>query len=191
MQPAHASPTLQQEVLLCAHGDRHAFRALYEATHVRVARAVKRIVRDEHLADEVIADTFLQAWRRASSYSPSRSSVVSWLTMIARSRALDAVRSHTRLRARLASLEGAEHIGSDEDVGASAEAQEVTRQLADSLRRLPLKQQEAIRATYFHGLTHREAADRLKQPLGTVKTRVRLGLASLRRSLDGRGSGKA
>ena len=185
MIPTPTPLALQHELILCAHGDRAAFRNIYDATHQKVSGAVRRIVRDEHMADEVVADTYVQAWRHASAYVPGRSSVTSWLIMMARSRALDALRSQARVQTWRAPIEAADDICSEEPDLAPAEVRELAKSVAVFLRELPRKQREAIQQAFFEGRTHREAATYLDQPLGTVKTRIRLGLASLRRGLEG------
>ncbi|QDV05155.1 ECF RNA polymerase sigma factor SigK [Planctomycetes bacterium Poly30] len=179
--------SLDSDVLRTAHGDRRAFQNVYDATHEKVSRAVRRLVRDECMSDEVVTDTYLQAWRNAAKYVPGRSSVQSWLLMMARCRAMDALRRQARIRGRRAPIEAAADVCSDEPETEPAEAREMATIIAEYIKALPRKQREAIQAAFFDGRTHSEVAAYLDQPLGTIKTRIRLGLASLRRGLEGRG----
>lgn len=174
-----------------AGGDATAIGALYDRHARPVYSLALRILREEADAEDLVQEVFAEIWRRASAYEPARGTVAAWLLTIARSRALD------RLRARRSRPDiGA---GSDEGVTSELAGQEagpVDRLVADedarrvriALDTLPLLQRLAIELAYFEGLTHREIAERLEQPLGTVKTRIRVGLARLRDALVGEGA---
>lgn len=169
-----------------AAGDRDAAAPLYDR-HVRaVYSLVLRIVDDEADAEDVVQDVFTQAWRQASRYDPARGPVAAWLLVMARTRAIDKLRAR---RARsgpqpaedervMETLPAAGLDAADVLVGA-----EQARQVQRALNELPLLQRIAIELAYYEGLTQREIAERLEEPLGTVKTRIRLGLLKLRKSL--------
>jgi RNA polymerase sigma-70 factor (ECF subfamily) len=169
-----------------AQGDGDALAELYDRYARPVYSLALRILRDVRDAEDVVQDVFTQAWRQASRYSPSRGMVAAWLVMLARSRAID------RLRTRNARPDGS----SDEraaillmDTTPPIEHQllsseQITRVRA-ALDSLPVLQRLPLELAYFEGLTHVEIADRLEQPLGTVKTRIRLALGKLRDALGG------
>jgi len=171
-------------------GDEGALGELYDLWSPRVHALVFRLVRDRDDAEEVVEEVFWQAWRQASRYDPVRGPTASWLLSIARTRALDRVRS--RRRRREEPLE--EELG-DRGAGVAATAaaggpvtevewsERRTRVLA-ALAELPAEQREALELAYFEGLSQTEIADRTEQPLGTVKTRTRLALRKLRERLS-------
>jgi RNA polymerase sigma-70 factor (ECF subfamily) len=182
MTPDHA---LVQRM---AAGDERALGELYDR-HGRTAYAlVYAIVGERADADEVVADLFKQAWHSATQFEPARGSVGSWLATIARTRALDLVRARGRRsrvleRAALFSEEGAAAELPDRGVERAETRTIVTRALAA----LSAPQRRAIELAYFGGLTQSEIAAQLGEPLGTVKTRIRDGMAKLRRLLAGEG----
>jgi RNA polymerase sigma-70 factor (ECF subfamily) len=186
-----AAPALADAELLAraAGGDEPAVGLLFDR-HARSMYAVAyRILRDPADADEVVVDAFTQAWREAARFDPRRGSVAAWLTVIARSRALDAARARAR-RTRLA--EGAAREDADAVPGmgraaahtdAVADARERQARVAEALAHLAPAQRTAIELAFFEGLSHSEIAERLGEPLGTVKSRVRQGMLRLRDQL--------
>jgi RNA polymerase sigma-70 factor (ECF subfamily) len=125
---------------------------------------------------------FAQAWRQAERYDTSRGVVVAWLLMIARSRAIDRVRSRRGLPPL--APDGWKGLSEMSDPAEGPELQtlsaEQVRRLKQALDTLPLQQRVVIQLAFYEGLTHVEIAERLEEPLGTVKTRIRLGLLKLR-----------
>jgi RNA polymerase sigma-70 factor (ECF subfamily) len=170
-----------------AQGDDRALGSLYDHWHSLVYAVVLRIVRQQKDVEDVVEETFWQAWRQAGRYDPSRGSVATWLLTIARSRALDRVRALKRLREESLESERAEEVAqqvSDSDPGRDAEAAERRKIVVSALAQLPTEQREALVLGYFGGLSQSEIAEQTGQPLGTIKTRIRLAMQKLRSSLQ-------
>jgi RNA polymerase sigma-70 factor, ECF subfamily len=169
-----------------AAGDHEALAELYDRHGRMVFSLALRIVRDQRDAEEVVQDVFAQAWRESGRYSAGRGSVIAWLMTLTRSRAVDRLRGRkarpdtaTDSEPIVAIADGA--APADEQLSAAAQA----AQVRTALNALPLVQRLAIELAFYEGLTHTEIADRLEQPLGTVKTRIRQGLLKLRDQLSG------
>ncbi len=167
-----------------AAGDRGAFGAFYDAFASLALGIVRRILGDGPEAEEVLQDVFWELWRAAPQYDAARGSPAAWVVTRARSRAIDRLRS-LRKRDEIA-VDEVEHIAGrapaaapDDPAGSVAE-REVVR---GALARLVPAQREVVELAYFGGMTHTEIADRLRQPLGTVKTRMRTALQKLRELL--------
>lgn len=169
----------------CARGDEESFAALYDAVAARVHGLALRVIRSPEMADEVTQEVFLEAWRTASRFDPSRGSVLAWLTTMAHRRAVDRVRSSERQRVRdenwireQAPVRAPEESGDQtwREASRSLEAQRVRRGM-DSLTAV---QRESVNLAYFGGYSQHEVAALLELPLGTVKTRIRDGLIRLR-----------
>ena len=169
-----------------ARGDHDGLAELYDRHGRAVYSLALRIVRDQRDAEEVVQDVFAQAWRQSGRYSAARGSVIAWLMTLTRSRAIDRARGR---RARPDASSGAESIVDISDQTASADEQLASTAAAGRVRAaieaLPLLQRMTIELAFYEGLTHTEIADRLDQPLGTVKTRIRQGLLKLREQLSG------
>jgi RNA polymerase sigma-70 factor (ECF subfamily) len=144
-----------------------------------------RVLRERADAEEVLQETFIEVWRRAREYAPSRGSVEAWLLTIARTRAIDRLRSRAA-RGRMAEAVSAEpaQAGPKLPDMLSATAEDAMRVQA-ALCALPVEQRMALELAYWEGLSQTEIAARTGQPLGTVKTRVRLALLKLARLLNG------
>jgi RNA polymerase sigma-70 factor (ECF subfamily) len=161
-----------------AGGDEAALATFYDRWVQSVYAAVLQLLRDADDAEDVLEETFWQVWGRASTFDPARGSVRTWVLTIARNRALDRLRARAR---RPESVPLPELIASDHpDPSESVEAQERREQVGRALASLPDEQRRAIELAYFGGLTQSEIAERLRQPIGTVKTRMRLGMQKLR-----------
>lgn len=173
-----------------ATGDERALGALYDRHGATLYGFALAIVREPADAEEVVADVFGQAWRGARDYDPSRGSAVAWLATITRTRALDLIRARGRRaraleRAGLASSDGfAAPVASLEHPERQAEQTEARLLVARSLAELPEGQRRVIELAYFGGLSHSEIAAELREPLGTVKTRMRAALQKLRAALE-------
>lgn len=168
-----------------ADGDGAAFSALYDR-HARILYAVVvRIVGERSDADDVLQEVFVQVSRDAKAFDPSRGGAFSWLALLARSRALDRLRS-LGARERLATEAAKEPRPETEDLAETASRLELGHLARAALAEIPETQRQTLELAYFHGLTQTEIAARLGKPLGTVKTSVRLGLTRLRAVLNGR-----
>lgn len=172
--------------------DERAVAELYDRHSGLVFSVIWRILRSQVDAEDVLQETFVRVWTRAETYDVSLGSPTTWLTRIARNRAVD------RLRARRVR---AEIDGQAPETGTSGEIQEAVAAVSDrpdvrtedaamtsalrgAVARLPETQRVLIEAAYFEGYTHQELADRLGLPLGTVKTRIRAGLLALRTHME-------
>jgi RNA polymerase sigma-70 factor (ECF subfamily) len=147
---------------------------------------VQRIVRNTDDVDDVVEDAFWQAWRQANRFDPSRGSVQTWLLTIARSRALDRVRADKRRREEQLESDTGEtvvQLASDSDPAMDAEHAERRKVVIAALADLPTEQRQTLELGYYAGLSQSEIAERTGQPLGTVKTRMRLGMQKLKDSL--------
>ena len=165
--------------------DRGALEALYDRYGGAVYSLAMRMLSDSGAAQEVTQDTFFNVWRRASSYHSQRGKVTSWLFSIAHHRTIDELRRRRRDQSQVqhgVDLSNKPSDGADDPV-AYATAQYERSQLKDALHTLRVEQREVVVLAYFGGLTHSEIAKHLDQPLGTVKTRMRLGLRKMREAL--------
>jgi RNA polymerase sigma-70 factor (ECF subfamily) len=164
-----------------AGGDRDAFARFYDRYAPLVFPLILRIVRGREDGAEVLQEVFWEAWRGAASYDRARGSPEAWLVTKARARAIDRVRSVRRRGGTfVAPLDEAVAAAPAEPGPDAAERAEGRGIVQGALARLPEPQREVIELAYYGGLTQTEIAERLKQPLGTVKTRIRLGLERLR-----------
>jgi RNA polymerase sigma-70 factor (ECF subfamily) len=169
-----------------ASGENEALSELYAATSRVVFALALRILRDPSAAEDVTIEVFTQVWRQADRYDVRRGSPSAWLLTIARTRAIDKLRSTHQMRTRGESLGAVEQraadVASPAETAADGERSEIVRA---ALEKLSPEQRAVIELAYFGGLSHSEIAKELDQPLGTVKTRTRLALMRLRESLRG------
>jgi RNA polymerase sigma-70 factor (ECF subfamily) len=164
-----------------AAGDQLALRSLYGRTHRLVFTLIMRVVGNRQTAEELTVDVFHGIWQRAGGYDPSGGTVVGWIMNQARSRAIDRVRFENRKK-RTNSHQPASEDAADGLDGA-LELNDRARLLREALAALTPDERQAIETAFFCEYTYAEAAERLNQPLGTVKTRIRSGLTKLRRVL--------
>ena len=167
-----------------AGGDRGAVGELYDRYAPSLLAQIVSMLGDRAEAEDVLQEVFLQVWRQAGRYDHRRASVLTWLSMVARTRAIDRYRGGrsrqrvheqaTRVESRLASSspEGMHNVW----------LEEMRRLLAQELGRIPSEQREVLGLLYVAGLSHTQAATRLRLPLGTVKTRALLGMRKLRQA---------
>jgi RNA polymerase sigma-70 factor (ECF subfamily) len=168
-------------------GDEHALAAFYDETSTLVYGLAIRMLGSAEDSEEVTLDVYNQVWRKAATFDSSRGSLLSWLVTLTRSRALD------RIRARTSRQRNLEPLPTERDLAdkASTPEQETAlgqerRIVLGALGQLPPEQRRAIELAFFDGLSHSEVAVALNEPLGTVKTRIRLGMMKLRDLLQPR-----
>jgi len=168
-------------------GDQQAFSQLYDHSSALLYTLAFRILGSREETDELLQEVYLEVWRKVARYDVGRGTPIAWLITLTRSRAIDRLRSRsaraynatTQLRAAVSS-----HVA---DLGPSPfetqADQELRIAVGTAMTSLPPAQQQAIELAYYEGLSHQEIAARLNQPLGTVKTRIKLGMSKLRDSL--------
>jgi RNA polymerase sigma-70 factor, ECF subfamily len=165
-----------------AGGDQLALHELYQRTHHLAFTLIMRIVQQRETAEELTLDVFHDVWRRASGYDPADGTVLGWIMNQARSRAIDRHRfDHRKKRSPLAHTPLADSVAADS--AAALERRDEAGRLRDALVVLSEDERLAIETAFFSELTYVEAAARLDQPVGTLKTRIRSGLGKLRAAL--------
>lgn len=164
-----------------------ALEAFYDRYIRQVYSLVLSILRDPYAAEDVAQEVFFSVWKRATSFNAERGRPATWLLSIAHHRAIDALRRQRRRGARETPLDPEEEAfhtrSTDPGPVEITMLVEDREQIKEALQKLPVEQQRVIILAYFQGLTQVEISELLKQPLGTVKTRIRLGLEKLRQSM--------
>ena len=177
-------------------GDRAAFATLYERTSSHLFAVVLRINRDRAQAEDILQEVYVNVWRAASSFDAAQSQPLTWLTSIARNRAIDSLRrqqTQPRMRVAAASADGSE--SEDDDVYDSVaddapgplellSRASDARSLAACMDELSATQRQSLALAFFHGLSHGEVAAQMRQPLGTIKSWLRRSLVALKSCLD-------
>src|SRR5579875_987024 len=180
MNSADTSSTDQELVRRLAAGDTGAFEALYDRHSGAAYGLAFRILREQAAAEDVVQDAFLTVWRQAASYGEERGAVRSWLLSIVHHRAIDIVRRRSYREDRQQELENSILPPSSADTVEQAQRSIESQQVQDAIERLSPDQQRSIVLAYFGGYTHDEIARQLGVPLGTVKSRLRIGLQKMR-----------
>ncbi len=176
-----------QLIMRVAAGDRRAFETLYDRYAATVFGVTMKMLGDRELAEDAVQEIFWRVWKRAASFDRSRA-FAPWLFGIAHNYCIDELRRR-RVRPQQV-FEDDEHpilgaIPDELDVGEAAVLTDQRRIVLEALDQLPEEQRQALLLAYFGGLTQQEIAQKLGNPLGTVKTRMRLGLQKLRALLQG------
>lgn len=176
--------TLVAEV---ARAQTEALSALYDRYSRLVYSLALHIVSDPQAAEEITQDVFVQLWNRASTYDPSQGKLISWLARMARNRSID------ELRRRSVRPEGHSASWADDEIPDSQDDEQIEQTVAWSqekhaiqraIAQLPQEQQQVLALAYFEEYSHQQIADQLGEPLGTVKTRLRLAIQKLRHALE-------
>ena len=170
-------------------GDREAFAQMYDRFSSAVFSAAYRIVNNQQAAEDVLQEVFLQVWEKAALYDPARGKPLTWAITLTRNKAIDRLRA-TQRRGRLQNtLERDAGTTEQFDARNSFDAVDLLEKgklVGEAMNKLPKEQREALELAFFSGLTQQEIAERLKEPLGTVKARIRRGLLKLRDTLSTR-----
>lgn len=164
-------------------GDQKAFALLYQRTSPRLFTLAISVMRNRDLAQEILQEAFINIWRSASSYHSGKGSVQVWLNVIVRNRCIDSLRQRTSRIEEVDLIDWTELISDQPSPLQALQTQHEAADLARCMNGLDSQQQRALTLAYFHGFSHSELAEKLAAPLGSVKSRVRRGLANLRRCL--------
>jgi len=176
-----ADPTITVDLIRqVANQDRDAFSYLYDRFSSLVFTLAMRMLRARSDAEDLLQEVFVQVWRQAQSYSVQRGSPEAWIINIARSRAIDKIRSIRRMEKSFVLTDDPARAESSDNVESSAAESEARMAMNSALANLPDTQRKVLELAYFDGLTQTEIANRLAEPLGTVKTRMRSGIQRLR-----------
>ena len=174
-------------ITLVTRGDQDALGVLYERYSRAVYSFSLRIVGDAQVAEEILQEVFVRAWQQGGSFQAARGSLITWLLSITHNLSIDEVRRRKRRPQKADAEEPETILASLPDEGSDVEEEvwlsSLRVSIQDALQQLPAAQREAIELAYFQGLTQREIADVLGEPLGTIKTRMRLGMLKLREQL--------
>jgi len=174
-----------------ASGDQQALKLLYGQVSDRAMAIALRVVKDRSEAEDVVQEAFVEVWKRAKQFDPTRGGAAAWVITIAKNRAID------RVRARGSSARTIQSVASEPAAPPAPAPLEIAEQrrdrerVLDALGRLPAEQRRAVELAYFDGLTQSEIASEIKEPLGTVKTRIRLAMAKLADMLNAETEGAA
>ena len=180
--------TDEELLLLIATADQAAVAELYDRYSKLVYSAVLRMLRDTDDAEDILQEVFVQVWRKAATYKPELGSPKNWLIRIAHNRAVNLVRSkRTRMKQAEVPLPDADTPQASElttgDLFVEAASAEEQQYVAEALQKLPKDQSKLLDLAFLQGFSHSEIAEMLEMPLGTVKTRIRSGLLTLRSAL--------
>ena len=174
-----------------AEGDARALEVLYDRYSRVVFSFALRIVGDRELAEEILQEVFFRAWQQGAAFRATRGTFVTWLLSITHNLAIDEVRKRRRRPQKADSEEPETVLAAVADTSAGSDVEDevwlgaLRQTITGALDQLPPAQREAIELAYYQGLTQREIAEQLGEPLGTIKTRIRLGLQKLREALAG------
>jgi RNA polymerase sigma-70 factor, ECF subfamily len=166
-------------------GDEAALSAIYDRYSAMLFGMLMRVLQDRQTAEEVLQDLFMQVWRNPGQFDAQRGSLPAWLLVVGRNRAISRLRG-SRYREVLEEKEGdfANTFASNQNIEDETARRELAQSLTAALSKLPAEQRQALELAYFEGMTQSEIAAKTGCPLGTVKTRVRTAMQSLRQILD-------
>lgn len=160
-------------------GEEDAMAALYDRYSKLVYSVALRVLRDPSTAEDILQDVFMSIWRRPDTFSQARGSLGGWLAVVARNRSIDLLR-RKRPSEQIEEIDPASSF----DLADEAERNTMMQRARAVIERLPLEQRKTLEMAYFDGLTHSEIAEMTGEPLGTVKTRIRSAILTLRKELE-------
>ncbi len=167
-------------------GDQKAFGILYDRYKTLVFSLAVKIAGNHETAEDITLDVFTQIWEKADRYHSEKGSVKGWIASLARYRSIDTLRRR-KVRADINRPQWSdvqlERLPSNDNTGEALELAETRKKVSNAIAKLPEDQQEVLAMAYFKGYTHRQIAEALNEPLGTIKTRIRLGLQKLKQIL--------
>jgi RNA polymerase sigma-70 factor (ECF subfamily) len=172
-----------------ARQDRRAFEDLFARYSGILYATALKFLKDDADAQDVVQDVFIQIWDKAKLYDPAKGKPLTWALTLTRNRSIDRIRSiqrRSRLRDDFEKESAVDESGILREALSGVDASDTARILRDVVGQLPAPQRTVIQLAYFEGLTHTEIADRLGEPLGTIKARARRALMKLKTSLDER-----
>jgi len=161
-------------------GDQQAMTELFDQYSGMVYSVALRVLKDPGQAEDVMQEIFFQVWRNPSAFVSGRGSLGAWLAVMARNRAIDSLRR----RRPTDSVEDVV-LASSLDLGSEVERNRMMEKVRGVLKNLPMEQQKSVEMAFFEGLSHSEIAAKTGDPLGTVKTRIRSALITLRKAISG------
>jgi RNA polymerase sigma-70 factor (ECF subfamily) len=165
--------------------DPHALAELYDRYGQVVFRLILRMVRDSGTAEDLVQETFLRVWNRVGGFDSERGAVGPWLLAVARNRAIDYLRCQGRRTENTVELNETEHPELFADISTDVFNVDLVRQVKRALDQLDSQQRQAIELAYFEGMSQTEIAERMGQPLGTIKTWTRRAIQQMRAALGG------
>jgi len=174
----NAMPSDLALVTAIRSGDQAAMGALYDRYSSIVYAVALRVLQETGAAEDVLQEIFMQLWRNPGAFDASRGNMAAWLAVIARHRAIDALRRR-RPESDIADVV----VSVEPDLASDADRSRAMDKVRGALEAMPSPQRSALEMAYFEGLTHVEIAEKTGEPLGTIKTRIRAGLVSLRKVL--------
>lgn len=183
MSPALTTDPLADLIPRIAGGDRDALRQLYQATSAKLLAVCLRILSNRDESEDVLQEVYLTIWRRADRFEAGRASVMTWISTIARNRAIDRLRARGPL-AVAAQIDDMEIADKTPGAEIQLESLQSVQALNDCLSQLDDRTQGVIRTAFFEGVTYEALAQRLDTPLGTIKSWIRRGLLKLRGCLE-------
>jgi RNA polymerase sigma-70 factor (ECF subfamily) len=178
-----AGAAVEEVIARIARGERGALRSAYDSFSGRAMAIALRILGSSEEAEEVVQDTFVEIWRRAADYRPERGTPAAWIASMARSRAIDRLRERTRAANTIRTLAAEPPRDPEPPPSESAARRQERSRVRAALSLLPPEQRRAVELAYFDGLTQSEIARATGEALGTVKTRMRLGMEKLAAAL--------
>lgn len=174
----NTTPSDHSLVTALRSGDQGAMAALYDRYSSIVYSVALRVLQDTGAAEDVLQNIFMQLWRNPGAFDSSRGNMAAWLAVIARHRAIDALRRR-RPESDIADVV----VSVEPDLASDTDRSRAMDKVRGALQSMPTPQRSALEMAYFEGLTHTEIAEKTGEPLGTIKTRIRTGLLSLRKVL--------
>ena len=160
-------------------GDGHAMTQLYERYSPIVYSVALRVLGDTGAAEDILQEVFMRLWRSPDTFDATRGSLPGWLAVITRNRAIDSLRKR-RPEAEITDVV----VSIEPDLAGAAEWSRTLEKIRATLGGMPLPQRSALEMAFFEGLTHTEIAEKTGEPLGTIKTRIRAGLLTLRKAFN-------